>query len=132
MQVTFGKESEAEAAVKKLHKSEIRAGHIISVTIANFGGTGAAKAPEKVGTSRWGAQKVPQITTVHAAQHTLMQVAPRQSQFMPGTVGIGGLQGILPQGIMPQQILSKQQMAAQKAAEIARQIESLKGVLGKK
>jgi len=114
--VTFGKESEAEAAVKKLHKSEIRAGHIISVTIANFGGTGAAKAPEKVGTSRWGAQKV----------------APRQSQFMPGTVGIGGLQGILPQGIMPQQILSKQQMAAQKAAEIARQIESLKGVLGKK
>jgi len=111
--VSFSKESEANAAVKKFNKSEIRAGHIITVTIADFSSDRSAKPAAS--TSRWGAQK-----------------------FVPGAVAMvasGGLQGVLPSGLgqgLPPPMVSKSQMAAQKAAEIARQIESLKSVLAAK
>ena len=73
----------------------------------------SSKAPTG---SRWGAQKV---------------VGTPSAPLAGGVMG--GLHGVLPAGMIAGvPILSKQQVAAQKAAEIQRQIESLKSVLGKK
>lgn len=135
--VTYSKESEAAAAVTKFNKTEIRAGHVIQVSIANFdsnsherrGSVPNATAPS---TSRWGAQKTVNPAGIGAPPTTILGKSGLLGGAPTSMLG-GGLTGILPGGINPNAaVLSKQQQAAQKAAEIAKQIESLKSVLGKK